>query len=169
MTPPPAPARSQNPRCPGEMICPGVGLSEHFPLRARAVQKFWCERGLDVTHEALWQGVGRVGRRTRSSCSTDAPSQGTRGTWMRGSGPSTGSALPCGMRWIRTITCWICWGRAGATSTPRQRFAARCSRWRGTGMVSREVAGVSLHRGFYTDLKNHGIPSAVNAPNLLQA
>jgi putative transposase len=53
MTPPADPERYNNPRVPGEMISHGGWLYSRFPLSDRDVQELLCERGLDVTHEAI--------------------------------------------------------------------------------------------------------------------
>jgi putative transposase len=53
MTPPAAPERYKNHRFPGEIIRHGVWLSYRFPLSDRDVQELLCERGIDVTHEAI--------------------------------------------------------------------------------------------------------------------
>ena len=55
MTPPAAPARYKNHRCPGELISHGVWLSYRFPLSYRDVHELRCERGIDVTHDAIRQ------------------------------------------------------------------------------------------------------------------
>ena len=53
MTPPAAPERYKNHRFPGEIISHGVWLSSRFPLSYRDVEELLCERGIDVTHEAI--------------------------------------------------------------------------------------------------------------------
>src|SRR5215510_2528072 len=53
MTPPAAPERYKNHRFPGEIIRHGVWLYYRFPLSYRDVQALLCERGIDVTHEAI--------------------------------------------------------------------------------------------------------------------
>jgi putative transposase len=55
MTPPAAPERDKNPRFPSEIISHGLWLYDRFPLSYRDVQELWCERGLDVPHEAIRQ------------------------------------------------------------------------------------------------------------------
>ena len=53
MTPPADPERYKNHRFPGEIISHGVWLYYRFPLSYRDVQELLCERGIDVTHEAV--------------------------------------------------------------------------------------------------------------------
>jgi putative transposase len=53
MTPPADPTRSNNHRCPGEIIRHGVWRSDRFPLNSRDVQELLLERGIDVTHDAI--------------------------------------------------------------------------------------------------------------------
>ena len=55
MTPPADPIRDKNHRFPGEIISHGVWRSSRFPLSYRDVQGLLCERGIDVTHEAIRQ------------------------------------------------------------------------------------------------------------------
>ena len=55
MTPPADPARYKNHRFPGEIISHGVWLYYRFPLSYRDVQERLCERGSDVTHDAIRQ------------------------------------------------------------------------------------------------------------------
>lgn len=55
MTPPADPARYKHHRFPGEIISHGVWLYYRFPLSYRDVQERLCERGIDVTHEAIRQ------------------------------------------------------------------------------------------------------------------
>src|SRR5215470_13734515 len=55
MTPPADPERYKNHRFPGEIISHGVWLYDRFPLSYRDVQELLCERGIDVTHEAIRQ------------------------------------------------------------------------------------------------------------------
>jgi putative transposase len=62
MPPPADPARSKNHRFPGEIISHGVWLSYRFPLSSRDVQEFLCERGIDVTHEAIRQWCRKFGQ-----------------------------------------------------------------------------------------------------------
>ena len=47
---------------PGEIISHGVWLSYRFPLSSRDVQERLCERGIDVTHEAIRQGWLQFGQ-----------------------------------------------------------------------------------------------------------
>jgi putative transposase len=53
MMPPADPECYKNHRFPGEIISHGVWLSYRFPLSDRDVQELLCERGIDVTHEAI--------------------------------------------------------------------------------------------------------------------
>jgi putative transposase len=62
MTPPAAPERYQNHRFPGELIRHGVWLYYRVPLSYRDVQELLCERGIDVTHEAICQGCRKLGQ-----------------------------------------------------------------------------------------------------------
>src|SRR5215831_15137591 len=62
MTPPADPERYKNHRFPGEIISHGVWLSYRFPLSYRDVQELLCERGIDVTHEALRQWCLKFGQ-----------------------------------------------------------------------------------------------------------
>ena len=62
MTPPADPARYKNHRFPGEIITHGVWLSYRFPLSSRDVQELLCERGIDVTHEAIRQWCRKCGQ-----------------------------------------------------------------------------------------------------------
>ena len=55
MTPPANSERYKNHRFPGEIIRHGVWLYYRFPLSDRDVQELLCERGIDVTHEAIRQ------------------------------------------------------------------------------------------------------------------
>jgi putative transposase len=55
MTPPADPARYKNHRFLGEVISHGVWLYYRFPLSYRDVEDLLCERGIDVTHEAIRQ------------------------------------------------------------------------------------------------------------------
>ena len=62
MTPPTDPARCKKHRFPGEIISHGVWLSYRFPLSYRDVQEILCERGIDVTHEAIRQWCLKFGQ-----------------------------------------------------------------------------------------------------------
>ena len=62
MTPPADPARYKNHRFPGEIISHGVWLYYRFPLSYRDVQELLCERGIDVTHEAIRQWCLKFGQ-----------------------------------------------------------------------------------------------------------
>jgi putative transposase len=62
MTPPADPARDKNHRFPGDIISHGVWLYYRFPLRYRDVQELLCERGIDVTHEAIRQWCRKFGQ-----------------------------------------------------------------------------------------------------------
>jgi putative transposase len=62
MTPPAEPARDKNHRFPGEIIRHGVWLSYRVPLRYRDVQALLCERGSDVTHDAIRQWCLKLGQ-----------------------------------------------------------------------------------------------------------
>src|SRR6516164_1090463 len=62
MTPPAAPERYKNHRFPGEIISHGVWLYSRFPLSYRDVQELLCERGIDVTHEAIRQWCLKCGQ-----------------------------------------------------------------------------------------------------------
>jgi putative transposase len=62
MTPPAAPERYKNHRFPGEIISHGVWLYYRFPLSYRDVQELLCERGIDVTHEAIRQWCLKFGQ-----------------------------------------------------------------------------------------------------------
>ena len=62
MTPPADPARYKNHRFPGEIISHGVWLYYRFPLSYRDVQDLLCERGIDVTHEAIRQWCLKFGQ-----------------------------------------------------------------------------------------------------------
>jgi putative transposase len=61
MTPPADPARYKNHRFPGEIISHGVWLYYRFPLSYRDVHEILCERGIDVTHEAIRQWCLKFG------------------------------------------------------------------------------------------------------------
>src|SRR5437867_11194722 len=62
MTPPADPERYKNHRFPGEIISHGVWLYYRFPLSYRDVQELLCERGIDVTHEAIRQWYLKFGQ-----------------------------------------------------------------------------------------------------------
>jgi putative transposase len=62
MTPPADPERYKNHRFPGEIISPGVWLYYRFPLSYRDVEELLCERGIDVTHEAIRQWCLKFGQ-----------------------------------------------------------------------------------------------------------
>jgi putative transposase len=62
MTPPADPERYKNHRFPGEIISHGVWLYYRFPLSYRDVQELLCERGIDVTHEAIRQWCLKFGQ-----------------------------------------------------------------------------------------------------------
>jgi putative transposase len=62
MTPPADPERYKNHRFPGEIISYGVWLYYRFPLSYRDVQELLCERGIDVTHEAIRQWCLKFGQ-----------------------------------------------------------------------------------------------------------
>jgi putative transposase len=62
MTPPADPARYKHHRFPGEIISHGVWLYYRFPLSDRDVQEILCERGIDVTHEAIRQWGRKCGQ-----------------------------------------------------------------------------------------------------------
>ena len=57
MTPPANPERYKHHRFPGEIISHGVWLYYRFSLSYRDVQELLCERGIDVTHEAIRQSA----------------------------------------------------------------------------------------------------------------
>jgi putative transposase len=62
MTPRAEPARYKNHRFPGEIISHGVWLYYRVPLSYRDVQALLCERGSDVTHEAIRQWCLKFGQ-----------------------------------------------------------------------------------------------------------
>src|ERR671932_1027025 len=62
MTPPATSERYKNHRFPGEIISHGVWLYYRFSLRYRDVQELLCERGIDVTHEAIRQWCLKFGQ-----------------------------------------------------------------------------------------------------------
>src|SRR5256712_12589048 len=62
MTPPADPERYKHHRFPGEIISHGVWLYYRFPLSYRDVQELLCERGIDVTHEAIRQWCLKFGQ-----------------------------------------------------------------------------------------------------------
>jgi putative transposase len=62
MTPPADSERYKNHRFPGEIISHGVWLYYRFPLSYRDVQELLCERGVDVTHEAIRQWCLKFGQ-----------------------------------------------------------------------------------------------------------
>src|SRR5262249_27654973 len=62
MTPPADSERYKNHRFPGEIISHGVWLYYRFPLSYRDVQEILCERGIDVTHEAIRQWCLKFGQ-----------------------------------------------------------------------------------------------------------
>src|SRR5262249_38135130 len=62
MTPPADPERYKNHRFPGEIISHGVWLYYRFPLSYRDVEELLCERGIDVTHEAIRQWCLKFGQ-----------------------------------------------------------------------------------------------------------
>jgi transposase-like protein len=62
MTPPADPARYKNHRFPGEIISHGVWLYYRFPLSYRDMQELLCERGIDVTYEAIRQWCLKFGQ-----------------------------------------------------------------------------------------------------------
>jgi putative transposase len=62
MTPPADPERYKHHRFPGEIINHGVWLYYRFPLNDRDMQELLCERGIDVTHEAIRQWCRKFGQ-----------------------------------------------------------------------------------------------------------
>src|SRR5512134_1085022 len=62
MTPAADPARYKNHRFPGEIISHGVWLYYRFPLSYRDVEEILCERGIDVTYEAIRQWCLKFGQ-----------------------------------------------------------------------------------------------------------
>ena len=62
MTSPADPEHYKNHRFPGEIISHGVWLYYRFPLSYRDVQELLCERGIDVTHEAIRQWCLKFGQ-----------------------------------------------------------------------------------------------------------
>jgi putative transposase len=62
MTPPARTERYTHHRFPGEMISHGVWLYSRFPLSYRDVQEMLCERGIDVTYEAIRQWCLKFGQ-----------------------------------------------------------------------------------------------------------
>jgi putative transposase len=62
MTPPTHAERYKNHRFHGEIISHGVWLYYRFPLSYRDVQEMLCERGIDVTHEAIRQWCLKFGQ-----------------------------------------------------------------------------------------------------------
>ena len=54
--------RYKNRRFPGEIISHGVWLYYRFPLSYRDVQELLCERGIEVTHEAIRQWCRKFGQ-----------------------------------------------------------------------------------------------------------
>jgi putative transposase len=54
--------RSKNHRFPGEIISHGVWRSYHFTLSYRDVQELLFERGVTVSHAAIWQGCRKFGQ-----------------------------------------------------------------------------------------------------------
>jgi hypothetical protein len=62
MTPPANSERYTNHRFSGEIISPGVWLYDRFPLSYRDVQELLCERGINVTHEAICQWCLKFGQ-----------------------------------------------------------------------------------------------------------
>ena len=79
MTPPAAPARYKNHRCPGEIISHGGWLYYRFPLSYREVQELLGARGIDVTHEALRPWGRKLGQDDAHQLrNVDAPTQGPR-------------------------------------------------------------------------------------------
>jgi putative transposase len=53
MTPPAHTERYKHHRFPGEIISHGAWLYDRFHLSDRGVQELLCERGIDVTYEAI--------------------------------------------------------------------------------------------------------------------
>src|SRR5919198_17078 len=62
MTPAADPERYKHHRFPGEIISHGVWLYYRFPLSYRDVEELLCERGIDVTHEAIRQWCLKFGQ-----------------------------------------------------------------------------------------------------------
>src|ERR671927_104995 len=62
MTPPADPERYKHHRFPGVIISHGVWLYYRFSLSYRDVQELLCERGIDVTHEAIRQWCLKFGQ-----------------------------------------------------------------------------------------------------------
>jgi len=81
MTPPADLERYQNHRFPGEIISHGVWLYYRFPLSYRDVQELLCERGIDVTHEAICQWCRKCGQDDANQLKRRRPRPGD--TWHR--------------------------------------------------------------------------------------
>ena len=81
MIPPVVPERFKHHRFPGEIISHGVWLYYRFPLSYRDVQELLCERGIDVTHEAICQWCRKCGQDDANQLKRRRPRPGD--TWHR--------------------------------------------------------------------------------------
>ena len=79
MTPPADPERSKNHRFPGEIISHGVWLSSRFTLSYREVEELLCERGIDVSHEAMRTWCRKFGQGSANRLRRRRPQPGD--TW----------------------------------------------------------------------------------------
>ena len=80
MTPPAHTEHYKHHRFPGEIISHGVWLYYRFPLSYRDVQELLCERGIDLTYEAICQWCLKFGQDYANRLRRRARSLGTHGT-----------------------------------------------------------------------------------------
>ena len=62
MTPPAHTERDKHHRFPGDIISHGVWLYDRFHLSDRDMQELLCERGINVTYEAIRQWCQKFGQ-----------------------------------------------------------------------------------------------------------
>jgi putative transposase len=78
MTPPTNTERYKHHRFPGEIISHGVWLYYRFTLSDRDVQELVCERGIDVTYEAIRQWYLKFGQDNASQLRRRQPRTGDK-------------------------------------------------------------------------------------------
>jgi hypothetical protein len=114
----------QNHRFPAEIISHAVWLSFRFCLSSRAVEERLLARGVIVTDEAIRKWGRKCGQSYAHQLRRRRPQPGEE--WPRDEVFLTrhGERHSLWRGWIRTVTSWISWCNAGATSTRPRRFAA---------------------------------------------
>jgi hypothetical protein len=128
MTPPADPNRDKHHRFPGDILSPGVWLYERFPLRSRDVQELLLGAGATSPLKRSGKGVANSAKLMPINGGDGGLSLGTNGRLRRDFARATASVMTYGGLSIRPIPGSPCSCKAGATSRPRSRFAARSSR-----------------------------------------